>query len=149
MDHEFSTRALSTGQVGWDWFSIQLDDGTDLMVFQIRRSDGSVDPYSSGTLIGPEGTARVLAVDEYAIQPLDTWTSPRSRAVYPAAWRVQVPGVGLDLEIQPLLADQEMNVSYQYWEGAVRVSGWFGEREVSGTGYVELTGYAGSMEGEF
>ena len=149
MDHEFSTSALSPGQVGWDWFSIQLDQGTDLMVFQIRRSDGSVDPYSSGTLIDPEGKTEALSREDFQIQVQDTWRSPRSDAVYPSSWRVNLPGQDLILEIQPLLADQEMDVSYIYWEGAVQVTGIYQGQPVSGLGYVELTGYAASMEGEF
>jgi predicted secreted hydrolase len=149
MDHEFSTSALSPGQVGWDWFSIQLDDGTDLMVFQIRRSDGTVDPYSSGTLIDPQGKKESLSREDFQIQTQDIWLSPESGAEYPAAWNVKIPGQDLTLEIQPLLADQEMDVSYIYWEGAVQVTGAYQGQQVSGLGYVELTGYAASMEGEF
>lgn len=149
MDHEFSTSALSQGQVGWDWFSIQLDNDTELMVFQIRQSDGSIDPFSSGTWIGPGGETTHLDQDHFQIQVLDTWQSDASGGEYPAAWNIQIPSLNLLLEIQPYIADQEMDVSYAYWEGAVRVSGTLEGSAVLGHGYVEMTGYAASMEGEF
>ena len=149
MDHEFSTSALSDGQVGWDWFSLQLDDGSDLMVFQIRREDGSIDPFSSGTLISPEGETIHLERNNFEIQVNDTWQSPDSGGTYPAAWTIQIPQIDLILDIKPYMADQEMNVSYSYWEGAVSVQGTIGGQMVTGSGYVELTGYAASMEGEF
>jgi predicted secreted hydrolase len=148
-DHEFSTSALSSGQVGWDWFSIQLDDGSELMVFQIRREDGSIDPYSSGTLIDPSGEVVSLAQVDFEIQVEDSWSSPKSGAKYPSQWWVIVPKVGLELQIRPILADQEMKVSYTYWEGAVDVQGTLDGNDVSGSGYVEMTGYASSFEGEF
>jgi predicted secreted hydrolase len=149
MDHEFSTSALSDGQVGWDWFSIQLDDGTDLMVFQIRRDDGRIDPYSSGTVIDTEGVSIQLNRDQFDIQVTDTWKSPHTGAEYPSAWILTIPSINLTMEIQPYMADQEMNVSYSYWEGAVEVSGLYNDKTVSGSGYVELTGYVSSMENEF
>jgi predicted secreted hydrolase len=148
-DHEFSTSALSAGQIGWDWFSIQLNDGSELMVFQIRREDGSIDPFSSGTWINPEGETTHLDQDQFQIQVQDTWRSPHTRAEYPSAWRVEIPSLGLGLEIAPYMNDQEMDVSYTYWEGAVSIKGTAGEKPISGNGYVEMTGYAGSMEGEF
>jgi predicted secreted hydrolase len=149
MDHEFGTSALSPGQIGWDWFSIQLDDGSELMVFQIRRSDGSIDPYSSGTRIAENGDTLLLSQEEFEIMVLDTWQSPRTGAVYPAEWIIEVPSQLITLEIQPLTADQEMDVSYIYWEGAVEVSGTNAGNPVSGVGFVEMTGYAVSLEGEF
>lgn len=149
MDHEFSTSVLSPNQVGWDWFSIQLDEGTDLMTFQIRRQDGSVDPYSSGTLIEPSGSTRHLDQDDFTITVTDTWRSPRTGADYPAGWVVEVPAADLSLRIVPVLPDQEMNVSYVYWEGAVRVEGQISGQVVEGKGYAELTGYLESMAGEF
>ncbi len=149
MDHEFSTSALSQGQVGWDWFSIQLDNDSELMVFQIRRADGSIDPFSSGTWIGPGGETTHLDQDHFQIQVLETWQSQVSGGEYPAAWNLQIPALNLTLEIEPYVADQEMDVSYAYWEGAVQVSGTVEGSAVSGHGYVEMTGYAASMEGEF
>jgi predicted secreted hydrolase len=135
--------------VGWDWFSIQMDDGGELMVFQLRKEDGSVDPFSSGTYIAPDGSTRHLDRDEFEIRVEDTWHSPDTGAAYPARWTVAVPAVDLALEIEPFLADQELTVSYAYWEGAVRVEGERIGRPVLGHGYVEMTGYAGSMQGQF
>jgi predicted secreted hydrolase len=149
MDHEFSTSALSAGQVGWDWFSLQLEDGSELMVFQIRRSDGSIDPYSSGTLIQADGSTVHLPSEAFSIEVLDTWKSPHSKANYPAGWTLSVPQYGIKLKLEPLMADQELNVSFTYWEGAVSATGEVQGKPVMGNGYVELTGYAHSMEGEF
>ena len=149
MDHEWSTSALSADQVGWDWFSIQLDNGSELMVFQIRKEDGSIDPFSSGTIINPDGSTILLAKDDFSIEVTDTWKSPRTQAVYPAGWRVIVPGAGIELTLEPHLADQELNVSFDYWEGAVKAQGEWGGLAVNGNGYVEMTGYVQSMAGEF
>jgi predicted secreted hydrolase len=149
MDHEWSTSALSPGEVGWDWFGLQLSDGSELMLYTLRHSDGSLDPYSSGTLIAPDGSIQHLKLSDFNIQVERTWRSPNSGAVYPAAWKLQVPSAGLDLEASPYLADQELRVSFTYWEGAVRVQGTHNGQAVSGSGYVELTGYAASMQGQF
>jgi predicted secreted hydrolase len=148
-DHEFSTSALSEGQVGWDWFSLQLDRGSELMFFQLRREDGSIDPYSSGTWIAPNGETTHLAREDFTVRVEDTWRSPENSAEYPSAWTVTIPSLGLEVDIRPYLADQEMNVSYDYWEGAVQVTGTASDGEVTGSGYVEMTGYAEAMEGDF
>jgi predicted secreted hydrolase len=149
MDHEFSTSALSEGQVGWDWFALQLNDGSELTVFHIRRADGGADPFSSGMLVLPDGSTRLLTREDFQIDPDGAWRSPHTGAEYPAGWQVAVPSAGLSLQVEPYLADQELNVSYSYWEGAVRISGESSAGPVEGSGYVELTGYAGSIEGEF
>jgi predicted secreted hydrolase len=149
MDHEWSTSGLAADQVGWDWFSIQLDDKTELMVFQLRKEDGSIDPFSSGTTVAADGSTRHLDRDDFEIRVEDTWPSPHTGATYPARWTVTVPAVDLRLEIEPYLADQELTVSYAYWEGAVRVEGQRAGEAVRGSGYVEMTGYAGSMQGQF
>lgn len=141
MDREWSTSSLGADQVGWDWFALQLSDGRDLMLYQLRRQDGGADPASSGSLVGPDGGARSLSSADFSIDGLDLWTSPRSGAAYPARWRVRVPSEELDLEVRPLLADQELDVSFRYWEGAVAVEGTRAGRPVRGRGYVELTGY--------
>ena len=148
-DHEFSTSALAADQVGWDWFALQLDDDSELKVFHIRKDDGSVDPFSAGSFIAPDGTLTPLSHDDFTITVNDTWRSPRTGAEYPASWTVTVPSQGIRLDIEPYLADQELNVSYSYWEGAVRFSGEHNGVPVTGDGYVELTGYAGSMQGQF
>jgi predicted secreted hydrolase len=149
MDHEFSTTALAPDQVGWDWFSIQLDDGSELMLYELRRDDGTVDPYSSGTYVAPDGSTTPLSESDFALTVERTWRSPHSGATYPAGWAVDVPSLGLSLTVEPYLADQELNVSYTYWEGAVGVGGQHDGQPLSGSGYVELTGYAGSMQGQF
>ena len=149
MDHEWSTSALGAEQAGWDWFSIQLDDDTDLMLFQLRRADGTVDAFSSGTLIAADGSTRTLGPGDFSLQSTGQWRSPRTGGEYPAGWRVTVPSADLRLTIIPWLADQEMDVSQKYWEGAVKTEGTRNGQRVAGNGYVELTGYAGSMQGQF
>ena len=141
MDHEFSTNALTVNQVGWDWFSLQLDDGSELMVFQIRRADGSIDPFSSGTLIEADGSVHSLAQTGFSIQPLETWRSPHSGGVYPSAWKITLPEFDLSLDLKPYLDDQELRLTLTYWEGAVQVSGARAGAALRGDGYVELTGY--------
>ncbi len=148
-DHEWSTSALGPGAVGWDWFSLQLDDGRELMLFRIRRADGTVEHVSGGTLVEKDGRTRRLGVEDVRIEVLDHWTSPESRAVYPSRWRLASPLLDLTLELEPWLAGQEMRTSFTYWEGAVRIGGTSNGGPVSGNGYVELTGYARSMQGEF
>lgn len=141
LDREWSTSALEQNQVGWDWFALQLDDGRSVMFYRLRRDDGTIDPFSSGTLVAADGTFRHLAGEEVQAAATAWWTSPASGTRYPSRWRLQVPKEQLDLEIVPLLADQELLTSVRYWEGAVAV------REVSaghpvGSGYVEMTGYS-------
>jgi predicted secreted hydrolase len=145
MDHEFGSSALRENQQGWDWFSIQLDNDTELMLYQIRRKDGTPDVTSSGSLITSEGDVIHLRRDDVRITPRGTWTSPHSKAVYPMGWTVAVPKFGIDLKLQPLLRDQELvtrsSTHVTYWEGAVEVSGRSGNVAARGEGYVEMTGY--------
>jgi predicted secreted hydrolase len=145
-DHEWSTSAMGPGAVGWDWLSLQLEDGRELMLFQVRREDGSTEPVSGGTLVDRDGRTRRLRREDVSIDALSRWTSPQGAGRYPSRWRVRVPSAGLDLAIEPWLQDQEMRTSFVYWEGAVRVAGGASGRPVSGQGYVELTGYARSMQ---
>lgn len=145
MDHEFSTSVLTEDQVGWDWFSVQLDDHSELMLFQLRNADGSVDPFSSGTIIDADGTSSTLTRDDFTIRVTDTWTSPNTSAVYPSRWELNIPSEGLSLELRPYISDQELQVSVTYWEGAVRVEGTRDNLPVNGYGYVELTGYLEAM----
>ena len=144
MDHEWFSELLDVSQRGWDWFSVQLDDGTECMLFELRRMDGSVDPYSSGTYIGRDGRASHLARSDFTLEPVAFWTSPRSGARYPVKWRVTVPSLGLALDCSAALPDQEL-VSEDaggvtYWEGAVSYTG-----TKSGAGYLEMTGYSQPM----
>jgi predicted secreted hydrolase len=141
MDHEFSTSALNPDQIGWDWFSIQLDNDDEIMFFQIRQADGSIDPFSSGKIIYVDGSTYPLKKDDFEITVVDTWRSPRSGILYPARWKVNLPSQNLILELIPYLDDQEMNVSYIYWEGAVQVRATLNNQEIAGSGYVEMTGY--------
>ena len=146
MDHEFGSTDLGPDLAGWDWFSIQLDDRSELMLYRLRRKDGTSDLESSGTVVSPDGKTRHLSVSEIRIESTGTWTSRESKAVYPSTWRITVPSLDLTLEVLPLLADQELRTSRStqvtYWEGAVSVSGVRQGRPVKGQGYVELTGYA-------
>lgn len=140
LDREWSTRVLDESQVGWDWLALQLDDGRDLMFFRVRRRDGTVEPLSHGSLVAPDGGKRPLGLADVELEVLRTWSSPRG-TVYPAGWRLRIAREALDLEIEPLLADQELDVSFRYWEGAVRVRGSGAAEGVTGRGYVELVGY--------
>jgi predicted secreted hydrolase len=148
MDHEFGTSFLEDVQAGWDWFSIQLDDGRDLMIFQIRQADGSVDPRSSGTLVEPDGTLTPVTVEgAFRLEPGRAWLSGASGGRYPVEWRVVVPGAALDLVVTAVLDDQELRAAQPegltYWEGAVDARGRVQGRAVTGRGYLEMTGYAG------
>ena len=142
LDREWSTSALGEDEVGWDWFSLQLDDVPwELMLYRIRRDDGTASPTSEGVWVAPDGTSRRVAWREAEVDVLDRWMSPASGAVYPSGWRIRLPEEELDLAVRPLLADQELDVAFRYWEGAVAVEGTRSGRPVEGHGYVELTGY--------
>ena len=148
LDREWSTSALSPGQVGWDWFALQLDDGWDLMVYQLRREDGSADPHSDGALIDPTGRRIPLEWDhDIQVEATSEWKSPHDGTIYPAGWRIRIPDRGWDLRVRPAVADQELMLAYRYWEGAVLIEGR-GEdsKTVGGRGYVELTGYEGGRD---
>ena len=145
MDREWSTSALSEGQVGWDWFALQLDDGWEMMVYQLRLEDGSADPLSDGVLIDPQGNRVPLEWgSEVVVEPTGAWASPEDGAEYPSGWRIRVPDRGWDLTVDPVVDDQELRLAFRYWEGSVAVEGvGEGGAAVNGRGYVELTGYAG------
>jgi len=140
MDREWSTSALGEDQVGWDWFALQLDDGRDIMYYQIRQQDGSPSPYTEGVLVAENGAATRLGRGDVELDVTDRWTSPRG-GTYPAGWRLRIPGEDLNLTITPYFDAQEMDVSVRYWEGAVRIDGTAGDQSVAGSGYVEMTGY--------
>ena len=141
MDREWSTSALGPDLVGWDWLALQLDDGRDVMVYRLRRRDGTADPHSAGAVIAVDGATRPLVAGDVTLDVLDHWTSPRSRVRYPSRWRLAIPDAALSLEIVPRLADQELIVGTRYWEGAVRIEGTAAGRPIAGRGYVELVGY--------
>jgi predicted secreted hydrolase len=142
MDREWSTSALGEGQVGWDWFSLQLSDGRELMYFELRRQDGTLDPSNHGVWVEPDGSYRPLSPDEVTLEVTGTWVSPRGGTRYPAGWVLRVPSEGVELRLVPRVPDQEMNVSFRYWEGALEVTGTSRGVPVTGRGYAELTGYA-------
>ncbi len=143
LDREWSSSALASDQVGWDWFALQLDDGSELMYYNIRKLDGSRDRNSAGTLTGSDGEATKLKTDDVQLEVIETWASPAGGR-YPSRWRLSVPSRGIELEVVPVMADQELFTTVRYWEGAVDINGKAGGRTVSGRGYVELTGYAES-----
>lgn len=147
MDHEFASNRLAGTHLGWDWFSVQLDDGRELMLYQLRRTDGSIEPLSHGTLIERDGRARGLVLGDFTITATGSWTSPRTGARYPMGWRLELPGEGLSLALSPTLEDQELVAGSMggivYWEGSVRVRGTSRGGPVAGLGYTELTGYTG------
>lgn len=144
LDREWSTSALDAGQVGWDWFALQLEDGTELMLYQLRREDGTPDDLSSGVLIAADASTRSLRPSGWSLEVLDEWASPVDGAEWPSGWRIRIPSEALDLRIQPRFPDQEMRVTIRYWEGAVAVTGTRGGVPLNGRGYVELTGYGDS-----
>ena len=148
-DHEWSTTALGPGAVGWDWFSLQLSDGRELMWFQIRRQDGSLEPVSGGTLVAADGATQRLPAGAVAVEVLDHWRSPSTGGVYPSHWHLSVPSAQLSVNIVPWLADQENRLSFAYWEGAVRIAGTSGSTAITGNGFIEMTGYATSIAGRF
>jgi predicted secreted hydrolase len=149
MDHEFGSNQLRNDQVGWDWFSIQLDNQTELMLYLMRRKDGSVDPYSSGTLVSANGITKHLALKDFRIEVVERWKSPKSGANYPMKWKVTIFSEEIDLEILPAFPEQELITSRStrvtYWEGAVGIRGTIGKKTLAGQGYVEMTGYAGKL----
>jgi predicted secreted hydrolase len=145
-DHEWGSDELESGVAGWDWFSMQLDDGTDVMLYRLRLRDGATVPQSSGTFVRTGRAPVVLNVADFRIAPTGTWTSPRDGAAYPSGWRVTLPRQRADLTVVPLLEDQELNTErsthVSYWEGACEIRGTLAGRQVHGYGYTELTGYA-------
>jgi len=149
MDHEFGTTFLEEGQSGWDWFAIQLDNGTDLMLFQLRRRDGSIDTSSSGTMVLPGRRPVPIRFGEFGLERLRSWKS-ESGATYPVAWRISIPAEGMSLTLEAALLDQELRTAgtgVTYWEGATRISGTWRGRPVTGKGYLEMTGYTGKPMG--
>ncbi len=152
MDHEFGSALLGDGQVGWDWFSIQLDDGSEYMFYQIREKDGQKDPISSGSIIFPDGTKQHLKAKDFTLTPQAFWKSPKSGATYPLEWTLSVPSERLTLSAKPALKDQELvtnkSTRVVYWEGASLFKGEKDGQAIQGKGYIELTGYARALQGK-
>lgn len=146
MDHEFGSADLAPDLVGWDWFGMQLENGSDLMLYRLRRADGSADPASSGTLVDRDGRTHHLTLKDFSMEPTAFWTSSGTKARYPQRWRITIPSMHLALETTPQLAGQELVTSRStqvtYWEGAIEVNGAANGTTIKGLGYMELTGYA-------
>jgi predicted secreted hydrolase len=153
LDHEFGSNQLTPEQVGWDWFSLHLSDGQDLMIYFLRRKDGTMEPSSSGTLVTQSGGSIHLKLSEIKVEILDFWRSPKSGGKYPSRWKVKIPMAKMELEINPLVPSQELitegSTGVTYWEGAVAGKGTAAGKLITCEGYVELTGYAGSLGGLF
>jgi predicted secreted hydrolase len=153
MDHEFFTQQLARDQIGWDWFSVQLDDGTELMLFRIRRRDGSADPYSAGTFVAKDGTSTHLRSSDFRLEPVgQSWTSTQTHATYPIQWKISVERLGIELAVKSSLPSQEIpgdgRIMPSYWEGAVTFEGQKQRIPLAGVGYLEMTGYDRPFEME-
>jgi predicted secreted hydrolase len=148
MDHEFGTSFLEPEQQGWDWLSLQLDDGRELMLYQLRRADGSRDPRSSGTIVDARGGTTHLTAADFTLAPAGATFSAPSGATYPVSWAIGLPREQLTLTVATPLANQELattGAGIAYWEGMVQVAGTARGRAVTGRGYLEMTGYKGSL----
>jgi predicted secreted hydrolase len=146
MDHEFFTHQLESDQTGWDWLSLQLADHTELMLFHIRRKDGSIDPYSAGTYVDAQGKTMHLRASDFTLQPAgEKWTSPVTRAAYPVHWIMAIPKLGITLDAKTPLESQELTgrtkLAPNYWEGAITLTGTRKREPLEGVGYLEMTGY--------
>ena len=145
-DHEFSTGVLDENQMGWDWFSLQFEEGPALMLFQLRERGGGISESASGTFIAADGISQPLRKSDFEITVLDEWRSPHTQGVYPSSWAIRIHQPDCLLEVQPWMADQEVNFPpVTYWEGAVHFEGTCHGAPVRGNGYIELTGYAGNL----
>ena len=149
MDHEFGTSFLEPEQRGWDWFAIQLSDGRELMLYQLRRADGSRDPRSSGTLVDRSGRTTHLSNADFTLTEGRAQFKSKNGAVYPIEWIVAIPSQRIDLKVTTPLPDQELSLlsstGIAYWEGMIDVAGTASGTAVSGSGYLEMTGYHGSL----
>lgn len=150
MDHEFFSESADTDLAGWDWFAIQLDDRQELMLYRLRSKSGTA-RFSSGTFVDANGKPQFLNASDFSVQPLETWHSSASAATYPISWNIEVPSLGLKLTERAALSNQELfdanGVTPTYWEGAVTYEGTLRSATLHGVGYLEMTGYAGSLRG--
>ncbi len=145
MDHEFSSNQLNSSLIGWNWFSLKLDNETEIMLYQLRHKDGKIDPYSSGTFVTADENYHHLTLKEFTITPKNSWTSKKTGATYPAGWEIDLPGSSIHLKAVPDFSDQELyhlrSISGSYWEGSISIKGSVKGKSVTGKGYVELVGY--------
>src|SRR6202453_1932165 len=145
IDHEFFTGSMAENETGWDWLSVQLADGAELMLYRLRHKDGSIDPSSSGSYVDASGKSQFLSAGDFTMTPTaDTWTSPATKATYPVRWHVSVPRLNMQLDVTTPLRSQELasKLGTSYWEGAIDVVGARNQSPLRGVGYLEMTGYA-------
>jgi len=146
-DHEFFDLGPGQQFPAWDWFAIQLEDGSSIMLYGLHLPNGEYNPDSRGTFVAPDGKVTHLGPGSFTLVPGDTWFSPASHAEYPIRWRISIPSLDIDLDMSTPLNDQEMLAvpgggSPTYWEGASRFRGTRKGRFVEGRGYLEMLGYA-------
>jgi len=145
IDHEFFSDSMAANETGWDWLSLQLGDGAELMLYRLRHTDGSIDPYSSGSYVDAGGTTEFLAAGDFTMMPgTENWTSPATKAAYPVHWHVSIPRLKMELDVTTPLKNQELTASFgpSYWEGAIDVGGFRDHAPIHGVGYLEMTGYS-------
>lgn len=147
-DHEWATNQLAKDQIGWDWFSLQFDDGTELMLFRLRTRDGGRDRWSGGSWIAPDGAVTRIRNEDFSLEPAEVWQSPATPAGYPQRWRIRIPTLDFESEVRSRLPDQELRLNtLAYWEGSVEATGRRQGKTIHGLGYLEMTGYAGPIAG--
>ena len=147
MDHEFGSNQLAQNQQGWDWFSIQCNDNTELMLYLLRQDNGAIDPNSSGTWVDLNGQSHHLTLKDFTVKNSgQTWTSPTTQGRYPMGWQIAVPSQRLTLSVTPTFQNQELytkgSTGVAYWEGSANVTGSRYGKPITGQAYVEMTGYA-------
>jgi predicted secreted hydrolase len=150
MDREFGTWRTTENQKGWDWFSLQLSTGAELMVYHLRNARNEPSPFSSGTYVDASGAWTHLKREDFILEATAYWQSPHTQSLYPSGWRLRVPRFGVDVTVEPVMRDQELDTRGStmivYWEGACRVTGRHGNEQAEGRAYVELVGYDRSHE---
>jgi predicted secreted hydrolase len=152
MDHEFFSGSMAADETGWDWLSVQLSDGTELMLYRLRHKNGTIDPFSSGSYVDASGKATFLSANDFSMSPdsisdsATLWTSAQTKAAYPIKWHVSIPQLKMAFDVTTPLKTQELtnNFGPSYWEGAVDATGSRDNAPLSGTGYLEMTGYSAS-----
>lgn len=147
LDREWASNQLAEDQAGWDWFSLQADDGSDLMLYQLRKKNGETDPFSKGLWWPADGEPEVVQWPDYQLEPLEWWQSDDGKTRYPVSWRVTIPEKQIEFEVRAALRDQELRLDpIRYWEGAVTFQGQRGDRAFGGRGYLEMTGYGEALK---
>lgn len=141
LDREWGSSALDAGTVGWDWFGLQCSDGSELMLYVLRNADGGLGAFSAGSWCAPDGHVVPLARAAFAVRPRAHWRSPSTGTRYPSRWEIEVPALGLKLDVSARVPDQEWRALFRYWEGCVEFRGSRSGLALHGTGYAELTGY--------